>query len=189
MLKEIAQKVNEVLSRLQIDYFVMGRVAVACWGIPAATLNIDIVISIEKEDIKNFLLEMEKIGLKFDFDKTLCKLEEGRPAKLWYKEGISVGVRVASFTIDYEALDGAKEVEIWGKKWKICPPEELIVYKLAAEKPKDIEDIKGILMNKNLNLNWEKINQLCKTLDEEYEKNFLKKFEKLLKIKEELEHS
>ena len=44
-------------------------------------------------------------------------------------------------------------------------------------------------MNKNLNLNWEKINQLCKTLDEEYEKNFLKKFEKLLKIKEELEHS
>jgi hypothetical protein len=183
MLNEIAIKINDILDRKHIDYFIIGRIAVACWGIPITTMNIDIVLSIEENKINELLGEFVKANFNFSKEKTYKKLIEGKPAKLWYKQDFSIDLRIVKFTIDYEALNRSKIFTIWDKKWKIAPPEELIIYKLGSAKPKDWEDIKGILKNKALNLDWKRMEWLSKTLEDEFELNFLKKFEKLKKLK------
>ncbi|MEW6684598.1 MAG: nucleotidyltransferase [Candidatus Edwardsbacteria bacterium] len=183
MLKEISIKTNEILNSKKIDYCIIGRIAVACWGMPISTANMDIVLAIKENKINELLEEFIKARFVFSKEKTYKKLSEGKPAKLWYEDEFSIDLRIVKFTIDYEALKRAKAFKIWDKEWKIAPPEELIIYKLGRAKPKDWEDIKAILKNKTLRLDWRRMEWLSKTLEEEFEPNFFKRFEKLKKLK------
>jgi len=178
MLKEISIKVNKILNSKKVDYFIIGRIAVACWGNPVTTLNMDIVISIKK-GLEELLDEFAKVGFKFEKERTYKKLMDGKPAKLWYKEDFSIDLRIVRFTIDFESLSSAKKIKLWNNEWKIAALEELIIYKLGSAKSRDWEDIKSILRNKTIKLDWDRMEYLAKTLQDEFEKNFLKKYEKL----------
>ena len=182
MLKQMSIKINEILSRKNIDYFIIGRIAVACWGFPVTTLNIDIVLSIKDKEIKILLNEFIKADFIFSKENVYKKLSQGKPAKLWFKENFSIDLRIVKFTIDYEALNRANIFKIWDREWKITPPEELIIYKLGSAKPKDWEDIRGILKNKELKLDWKRMKWLSETLEKEFEPGFFKKFERLKKL-------
>lgn len=113
MLREMAIKAHNVLSKKKIDYFLIGRVASSCWGIPTATANIDIVIVATKNEVVGLLVEFEKAGFSFDYDRVKAKLLDKLPAKLIYKEGYSIDLRIASYTIDSEALKRAIKLEIF----------------------------------------------------------------------------
>ncbi len=170
------------MHKINVDYFLIGRVACSCWGIPVATANIDIVIIADKERLNELLKEFEKEGFDFNYGKVKNKLLNRLPAKLTYKEGYSIDLRMASYTIDHEAIKRAVKLRIFNKDWKISPPEELIIYKLGSAKPKDWEDIKGILKNEAINLDWKRMEWLAKTLSEEYKPNFIERFKRLEKL-------
>ncbi|GEM_PF-7133542 len=186
MLREVALKTHNALSRAKVDYFLIGKVASSCWGMPAATANIDIVIVAKEKEMDELLQELKKEGFDFNYDKVKSKLLDKLPAKLNYKEGYSIDLRVASYTIDLEALKRAVKLKIFNKEWKIAPPEEIIIYKLASAKPSDWEDIKGILKNEALDLDWVRMEYLTKTLAREYKADFIERFEELKDFYEKL---
>ena len=153
--------------------------ASSCWGIPTATATIDIVLVATKEEVDELLKEFKKEGFSFDYDKVKTKILDKLPAKLGYKEGYSIDLRIISYTIDAGALKRAVKLKIFNKKWKIAPPEELIIYKLASANPKDWEDIRGILKNEALDLDWMRMERLAKTVAKEYKPDFIDKFQEL----------
>jgi len=179
MLREMAQKAHDTLDRVGVDYFVIGRMAVPAWGEPVASRDIDLVLVLEKEKINKLLVELKKEGFKFEHEKVREKLGAGKPAKLRYEEPYSLDLRVATFTIDRQALKRALSFEIFGREWKVAPPEELILYKLGSMKARDIEDIKSILKNPNLKLDWNRMEELANTLSKEYSQDFKERFKKL----------
>ncbi|HIE43206.1 MAG TPA: hypothetical protein EYP78_00210, partial [Candidatus Omnitrophica bacterium] len=87
ILRKIAIKTHNTLSKIGVDYFLIGRVASSCWGIPTATATIDIVLVATKEEVDELLKEFKKEGFSFDYDKVKTKILDKLPAKLGYKEG------------------------------------------------------------------------------------------------------
>lgn len=188
MLKDIAKKVEKVLKELGCNYFAIGRLPVVYWGRPVATMDIDLVIEIEKSKLAECISSLLKEGFSLDStpEEAEKRLRVGKPKKFMLSPPYSVDLRISEFTIDKEALKRAIEVEIFGVKWKIPQPEELIVYKMAGGQSKDWEDIEGILMNRSIKLDWGRIKWLSKTVEEEYDSEFMGKFRKLQKLAESL---
>jgi predicted nucleotidyltransferase len=97
----------------------------------------------------------------------------------------TTGIRadfIFSFTpYETEAIKRAKKVTILNQKVNFASPEDLIIHKIFAGRPRDIEDVKTVLL-KNPDVDKEYIRGCLKELDESSEeKNFLKIFEGVVK--------
>ncbi|MDI6839559.1 MAG: nucleotidyltransferase [bacterium] len=90
-----------------------------------------------------------------------------------------------AITIDRVALERAVEVKIFGKKWRVARPEELILYKLGRRKLTrfDEQDIKELIEAQSDNLDWKRMECLADTLRNEYASDFKERFKKLKKLR------
>lgn len=71
MLRRVAIKTHNALTKTKVDYFLIERVASSCLGIPTAKANINIVIVAGGDELNNLLNEFKRedltlitIGLK-----------------------------------------------------------------------------------------------------------------------------
>jgi len=98
---------------------------------------------------------------------------------------VSTGIRVDfifSFT-PYEtgAIKRAKKVKIMGQEVNFASPEDLIIHKIFAGRPRDIEDVRSILL-KNPDIDIRYMQEWLKEFDvSSDEKKFLKTFKLILR--------
>lgn len=87
---------------------------------------------------------------------------------------------IFSFTpYEQEAIKRAKEVDIEGVKVRIASVEDLIIHKIFAGRPRDIEDVKNILL-KNKSFDKGYITKWLKQFDVSMSLNFTDKFIEVL---------
>ena len=95
------------------------------------------------------------------------------------------GIRV-DFIFSYTpyetgAIKRAKKVKIIGQEVNLASPEDLIIHKIFAGRPRDIEDVRTVLL-KNPDVDIQYIRQWLKEFDESSEeKGLLKTFEGIMK--------
>lgn len=144
----------------------IGGQAVLLYGSPRLTKDIDITLGIGIDRIEVLSKILTETGLKpvpenpVEFAKKTFVL----PARD-EKTGIRVDF-IFSFTpYEKEAIEQAREIEINGTKVKFARPEDIIIHKIFAGRPRDIEDARIILLK----------NPDC---DLKYIEKWLKKFNK-----------
>lgn len=148
-------KIAAVLNKLEIPYAVTGGVAVTVWGRARYTADIDIVIDIAPQKLKELIKELSQIeeGIYLDIDAET-------PIEFIKKQGgfnlihSQSGVR-ADFIIKGEdelsqlELDRAIIKDAWGQKISFISPENLILIKLLWYKDsgstRHLEDVESIL--------------------------------------------
>jgi len=79
-------KIFKELNRRRIKYIVVGGLAVNLHGIPRATYDIDLLLSLEKENLKKFLNFLKKIGFKPRVSVELVDFLDEDNRKRWIKE-------------------------------------------------------------------------------------------------------
>ncbi len=167
-LKELIKNIVLHLKKEKIDYMIIGGQAVLLYGEPRLTKDIDITLNIGIEEL-NKILGISKI-LKFkiltknpiDFVKKTLVL----PA-FDSKTGMRVDFIFSYSEYEKQAIKRAKKIKIKGTFVKFCAIEDLVIHKIISGRPRDLEDVKIILM-KN------------KFLDEKYLTKWLKSFEEVL---------
>ena len=98
----------------------------------------------------------------------------------------TTGIRVDfifSFTpYETEAIKRAKKIKIMDREVNFASPEDLIIHKIFAGRPRDIEDVRTVLL-KNPDIDVQYIRKWLKEFDLFSEKKeFLKTFEEVKKI-------
>jgi len=90
---------------------------------------------------------------------------------------------IFSFTpYETEAIKRAKKIKIMDREVNFASPEDLIIHKIFAGRPRDIEDVRTVLL-KNPDIDVEYIRKWLKEFDLFSEKKeFLKTFEEVKKI-------
>jgi len=159
-----------VLTKLQIPYVVIGGIASSLLGKPRMTIDSDIVVLLEKEDSEKFIRTMREHGFKItvsSFPKIVARLNRNLPVKLRYTKRFSVDVRLASYSLDKQAILRAKKQLFFTEKISIVHPEDLIVYKLVRFDELDQSDIKSVLLRQKKKLNIENIISSTQKLSEE----------------------
>lgn len=152
------------------------------YGEPRLTNDIDITLGVNIDHLDQLLNVAKKLSLKplpKDIDSfvnetmVLPTLDE--------QTGIRVDFIFSYTPFETNAIDRAKKVTILGQKVAFAAVEDLIIHKIFAGRPRDLEDVKSVLL-KNPNIDLEYIRkwlmEFDRSLDEE---KFLNLFEEIYK--------
>jgi hypothetical protein len=156
-LARAAAHLLRYLDTLKRPACVIGGVAVARWGEPRATQDVDLTVLTEFGEEEQVLRE-----LLAEFASRIHSPERfavaNRIALLTLPGGINADVSFASFPFEREAIERsspwaiAENVQI-----RTCSSEDLIVYKLVAARPGDIQDIIRIVQRQKHKLDVDRV--------------------------------
>lgn len=129
-----------LLEKNSVEYLIVGGYAVAYYGFPRYTGDMDFFVSISKKNAKRLMKTFDEFGFgdigitKEDFLKPPFVIEIGR-------EPIKIQVLTEIDGVDFEACFDNKEVYLYeGLPLNFIGLDDLITNKLSSSRPKDILD-------------------------------------------------
>lgn len=182
MFEEILARVSAALVECNIPYMIIGGQAVLLYGEPRLTRDIDITLGANTNHLNQLLAVLQKISLKPipEDVETFVKQTMVLPA-LDEATGIRVDF-IFSFTpYETEAIKRAKKIDILSQEVCFASMEDLIIHKIFAGRPRDLEDVRAIFL-KNPDPDIKYIQGWLKEFDASIgNKDFLKTLEDILK--------
>jgi predicted nucleotidyltransferase len=182
MFEEILSKIGAVLKKHNIPYMIIGGQAVLLYGEPRLTRDIDITLGVNTEYVNELLKVIRELSLKPIPENIKLFVQQTMvlPA-LEETTGIRVDFIFSFTTYEIEAIKRARKITIIGQEVCFASPEDVIVHKIFAGRPRDIEDVRSIIL-KNSDMDIQYIRSWLKEFDQSSEKKeFLKTFEEVLK--------
>jgi hypothetical protein len=176
LLKLLARE----LDRAQIPYMVIGGQAVQLYGEPRMTRDIDLTLGLASDGLDRVLAVCGACGLKplpavpAEFVRETMVL----PA-LEERTGIRVDF-VFSFS-DYErqAIGRSRAVDLGGVSVRFAAVEDIVIHKLVAGRPRDLEDVRGIVV-KNPGLDRAYVEEWLGGFDRALDRDITSSFRRLL---------
>jgi len=137
------QAIQNLLMQFHDRGVIIGGVAASLLGEPRYTVDLDAVFLLDLDDVPRLLVEAAKLGIEprisdpFDFArKSRMLLLRHNPS------GIDIDLSLGILPFEIEMVDRSKMVEIGAIKLRLPTPEDLIILKAFAHRPKDILDIR-----------------------------------------------
>lgn len=182
MFEKILSNIGSSLKRHNIPYMIIGGQAVLLYGEPRLTRDIDITLGVNVDYLEKLLAVVQELSLKpIPEDIKLFVQQTMVLPALEETTGIRVDF-IFSFTpYETEAIKRAKTITIMEQEVCFASPEDVIIHKIFAGRPRDIEDVRSIIL-KNPEIDTKYIQNWLREFDASSEsKDFLKTFEKVLK--------
>lgn len=123
----------------------IGGIVVSRWGEPRATTDVDLTVFADFGDEQNVLAELlSKYPSREPEPEAFARVN--RIALLHLPGRICADVSLAAFPFEREVLERATEWQLSpGLAIRTCSAEDLVIYKLIAGRPGDIQDVIGIV--------------------------------------------
>lgn len=152
------EDIFSALRRKEVDFVVVGGLAVVLHGIVRLTADLDLVIALEKENLEKFAQAMKEMGYLPKVPASVIDLCSAEKRQEWIKKK---NMKVFSFfhqkdhyksvdvfiiePIPFKLLNRDKKIVKAGKvEIPICSIEHLISLKKKAGRPQDLADIKAL---------------------------------------------
>ena len=188
LFEDLLKKLARSLDEEGIEYLVMGGQAVLVHGEPRLTRDVDITLGVTPDNLNRILKIAENLGLK-----VLVSDPEKFINETWVlpaqdlESGIRVDFIFSASEFEKQALQRAQSIDIEGTPVRFASAEDLIIQKIFSGRPRDIEDVRGILIKKIHQLDINYIQGTLKKFDEALSTgSFSQRFEALLKEQREL---
>jgi hypothetical protein len=170
-METLAQSIWDLQNRLReadIPSIVIGDVAVAIWGEPRLTRDVDLKILLGREDTERLLAVLAPHYSSLLPDPLRALREQ---AMLFVQDaaGTRLDLLLADTPYDVQAIQRARIAEVEpGASISVCSPEDLVIYKLISTRLRDHEDAASV------------IRRQAESLDDEYILHWLRQFEQAL---------
>ena len=146
MFERLIALLARELDRAGIAYMVIGGQAVQLYGEARMTQDIDITLGIGTEGLARVMDVCRACGLNIrtNAPEELVRDTMVLPA-IEEKTGIRVDLVFSLTGYERQAIERGRLVELGGTKVRFASLEDLIIHKLVAGRPRDIEDVRIIL--------------------------------------------
>ncbi len=140
-----------LFERQRIPYALMGGMAVAAHGLPRPTHDVDFTISLPRERLQAFYEAATELGYAVPeaFQGGWVDRVAGMPlvrVQMWVRgKPVDIDLFLAESPYQMELLKRKVRVEVEGLEAWLVSPEDLILLKLIAARPRDYGDIADIL--------------------------------------------
>lgn len=167
----IFRRISRLMEETGTRYAIIGGVAVALYGVPRMTLDVDVNIVLQKTDIVEFLKRARRLGFlpvvrdegKFAASTGVIPMKCGKIEPYERCDFI-----IAENLLEDIAINRARTRKIGSSKIRVITPEDLILQKLLSDRPRDMEDARGVMMRQ-------------KKLDKRYIRSWLRKISAMTK--------
>ena len=147
--EKLLAEISKALERENIPYMIIGGQAVLLHGEPRFTRDIDVTLGVDTDQTGRIVKIARELSLEPKEEMTEDFVKRNAVLSVEDHETKIVVDFIFSF-LPYErqAIRRAKPVHIGAAKVRFATAEDTIIHKLFAGRPRDIEDVKGIVNNK-----------------------------------------
>ena len=163
-LEEAVAEAAEALDQLGIPYMIIGGFAVTLWGEPRLTQDIDATVALNLSDRLVIDRLTQLLPARVTAPSEFARRTRVLPVST--SNGTSVDLILAGLPFEQMAIERAVPVEIGGRDVRVCAPEDLIVHKVISERPRDREDVRGIVRRQGSKLDRAYLDPLVEQLAE-----------------------
>lgn len=177
-LEKALRAVTDELEAARIPYMVIGGIANLVWGVPRATLDADLTVWVEPKSEAKTVRRLTK-AFRAIPKKPLAFMEETRVLPLDV-DGTRADLIFGQLPYERAAIERAIAVPLAGKSIRVCTPEDLVLHKILAERPKDEEDLRGLARRCGTKLDRGYLDPLVRSLADQLDRRDLwARFERL----------
>jgi hypothetical protein len=124
---------------------IIGGVAASLLGTPRFTVDLDAVFLVSIRNVSDLLLEAERLGIEPRISDPIRFARRTRVLLLRHiPSGTDIDISLGSLPFEVEMVERSVVVEVSSLKMRLPTPEDLIILKAVANRPKDLEDIRAI---------------------------------------------
>lgn len=179
MLQQLLEKIALALEDRKIPYMVIGGQAVLLYGEPRLTRDIDLTLGTGLDRWEEINDLAKSLGWEPKAAKDFSERTMVLPC-LHQSSGIRLDLIFSHSIFELQAMDRARRVPIGKAQVRFASVEDLIVHKVVAGRPRDMEDVRGILA-KNRNVNLAHVRRWLEEFDASLQEKFTERFEAIQK--------
>lgn len=162
---ELLTAVADVLTRWG-RWYLFGAQAVVAYGVPRLSADVDVTLKLSPDEPVRFVHEMEAAGFALRVaDADFVSRTRVMPF-VHLSTGMPLDVVLAGSGLEDEFSDRAREVDLGGVRVPLIDPEDLLIAKILAGRPKDIEDASGLWRVRGRQMNEGRISQTLFLLEQ-----------------------
>ncbi|MBI2092786.1 MAG: nucleotidyl transferase AbiEii/AbiGii toxin family protein [Deltaproteobacteria bacterium] len=165
-LEEAILEITRFLGQKNIPYMLIGGVANIFFGVPRATIDIDITIKVDELQLESFVNDLVSTFKPFPPDPVKF-VKETRVLPVKTSSGIRIDIIFGQLPYENSAIARAHDKQVGKEQVKVCSPEDLIIHKIISERAKDREDVEGIINTQRDKLNRAYLDPIIKQLSKE----------------------
>lgn len=150
-LEKTLFEITSLLTQAGYEYAVMGGLAVRVHSIPRPTHDVDLTITIDRSDLPTLFESLQKIGHTIPESYQQGWVDEvgGMPlikvrTYMHESQGVDIDIFLNETEFQNSYLARRIEVAIGDRSLWVVTPEDLILLKLLASRPRDLLDVADI---------------------------------------------
>lgn len=146
-LVEALRDLRAVLDRESVRWYVFGAQAVLFYGRPRLTTDLDVTLEGPLDRAEALIPVLADSGFEPRSTDPPGTLHRTRTIPLLHPQsGLAVDLVVAGPGLEQEFLTHRRFLNMGSLEVPVISPEDLIVTKLLSGRPKDLEDVRGVLL-------------------------------------------
>jgi len=155
------------LAPLRIPWYVFGAQAALIWGRPRLTADVDVTVRLEPEEPLRLVQALEGAGFRLRVKAEADFVRRTRVLPfVFVPSGLPLDVVLGGPGLEEVFLSRARPVQIGRLTIPVISPEDLIVSKILAGRPKDLEDVRGVLRERLASLDLQMVRSTLGVLEE-----------------------
>lgn len=145
-----------------IDYFdnrgmIIGGIAASLLGKPRLTADLDAVIMLSIEQIPELIEQAVKLGMEPRIPDVTDFARKSRVVLFRHREtGIDIDISLGILPFEMEAVERSQIFKTEHLTIRLPTPEDLIIFKSVAHRPRDMQDIEAIIAA-HPTLDWKRV--------------------------------
>ena len=147
-------------------WYLFGAQAVVAYGVPRLSADVDVTLKLEPDDPNHFAVDMHAAGFALRIDDADFIRRTRVMPFVHLATAMPLDVVLAGSGLEDEFLDRARETDVGGARVPLIAPDDLIIAKILAGRPKDLEDVAGLWRVCGHELDIGRIRQVLTLLDE-----------------------
>ena len=149
----------------KLRWYLFGAQAAIVWGSPRLSADVDVTADIRAKALDEYIVAMKGQGFDLVFSDADF-VERTRVLPFLHRASrMPLDVVLAGPGLEDEFLERAISVDVEGTLVPVISPEDLIATKILAGRPKDVEDIRGVLHERRGSLDVERIRAVLGLLE------------------------
>jgi hypothetical protein len=162
---------HAALVELGAPFTFIGGVAVIARGVPRLTVDIDATVRAPDADVESIfrVLARHDIGPRIEEATEFARAHQVFLA-LHEPTGTPIDLSLAWLDFEHEAIQSSSDVDYADVRIPVAQAEDLIVYKVVAFRPRDLDDAEKLLDLHGKNIRVKRVRrivkQFCETLED-----------------------
>jgi hypothetical protein len=149
---KLLSRIASLFKAVKLPYMLVGGFAVAYWGYPRQSIDIDVVVDLDEDKLALFLKRAARSGFVFDENEIRTVVRVGNRFVMELDD-FRIDCWIPRTPAEKDALARRRGKRLFGRSLSLISAEDLIIAKLLVGRARDLEDVKTVLVRQGRKLN------------------------------------